>query len=176
MNRRTLGWLVAGLLTCTVAAAQEVGVVLKDDVLRVEPYADAKKAGTLKKGAQVQITKRTSGWYQIKAGAQQGWVRMLSVRRGEPGKANVAQEVGGVAGIATGRAGTGQVVSTTGVRGLSEEELKDAKYDAAQLAKARSFVASPDEARRFAEQGKLAAQRFDYLPDPQKTAGAGGQQ
>lgn len=176
MTRWSAGWLLAGLLVSAVAAAQEPGVVLKDDVMRVEPYADAKTSGKLKKGAQVQITKRTSGWYQIKAGAQQGWVRMLSVRRGEPGKTNVAQEVGGVAGLATGRAGTGQVVSTTGVRGLSEEELKGAKFDAAQLAKAKSYATSAEEAQRFAQQGKLSAQRFDYLPDPQKTAGAGGQQ
>jgi hypothetical protein len=156
------------LLACGSAGAQEVGVALKDDVVRAEPYADAKATGNLKKGGQVQILKRSSGWYQIKAGTLQGWVRMLSVRRGASGKTDVAKEVGGVGDLATGRAGTGQVVSTTGVRGLSEEELKDARFDAAQLAKAQSFVVAAEDARRHAAQGKLESRRFDYLPDPAK--------
>ena len=168
-----LSFLLVALAVCGPAAAQDVGVALKDDTVRAEPYADAKAAGTLKKGTKVQIVKRSSGWYQVKAGTQQGWVRMLPVRRGEPGKADVGKEVGGVAELSTGRAGTGQVVSTTGVRGLSEEELKGANYDEAQLKKAQSFAAAADDARRHAAQGKLAARRFDYLPDPAKTADAG---
>ena len=98
---------------------------------------------------------------------------LVCVAVGEPGKADVAKEVGGVAALSTGRAGTGQVVSTTGVRGLSEEELKGAKFDEAQLKKAQSFATAADDARRYAAQGKLAARRFDYLPDPAKTADAG---
>jgi hypothetical protein len=168
-----LSFCLVALSVCGPAAAQEVGVALKDDTVRAEPYADAKATSTLKKGTKVQILKRSSGWYQVKAGTQQGWVRMLSVRRGEPGKADVAKEVGGVAALSTGRAGTGQVVSTTGVRGLSEEELKGAKFDEAQLKKAQSFAAAADDARRYAAQGKLAARRFDYLADPARTADAG---
>lgn len=168
-------WLVAaGLLAAWPVAAQEVGVTLKDDKLRAEPYADAKEIGSLKKGAQVVIVKRSSGWYQVKHGSQQGWVRMLSVRRGSAGKTDVAREVGGVTALATGRAGTGQVVSTTGVRGLSEEELKGARFNAAQLAKAQSYAAPAEEARRFAAQGKLESRSFAYLPDPAQTAAGAG--
>ncbi|MEO8165221.1 MAG: SH3 domain-containing protein, partial [Betaproteobacteria bacterium] len=100
-------------------------------------------------------------WYQVKAASAQGWVRMLSVRRGQAGKSNTAKDV---AGLATGRAGTGQIVSTTGVRGLSEEELKQAKYDAAELQQAEAFAVSKADAGMFAQKAQLAARPFNYLP------------
>jgi uncharacterized protein YgiM (DUF1202 family) len=149
--------------------AQEAGTMLKEDVLRAEPYADAQVALSLKKGAAVTILKRTGGWYQVKAGATQGWVRMLSVRRGGASQTNAMKEASGAAAIATGRAGTGQVVSTTGVRGLSEADLKAAKYDEAQIKKAESFAVAAAVAQTFAQQGKLKAMQFDYLPAPAQT-------
>ncbi|HWQ39206.1 MAG TPA: SH3 domain-containing protein [Burkholderiales bacterium] len=172
MKRWKWRLVVVGLLAALPVGAQEAGVALKDDRLRAEPYADAKEIGHLKKGAQVIIVKRSGGWYQVKSGSQQGWIRMLSVRRGSAGKTDVAKEVGGVTALASGRAGTGQVVSTTGVRGLSEEELKGAKFNAAQLAKAQSYATSAEDARRFAAQGKLESRSVAYLPDPAQTATA----
>jgi len=169
--RSICAWVLALALFPLAAAAQEPGTVLKDDTLRAEPYADAKPVGNLKKGSAVTIVKRGSGWYQVKSGNTQGWVRMLSVRRGAAGQTNAAGEVGGVAAIATGRAGTGQIVSTTGVRGLSEQELKGAKFDEAQLKKAESFAVSGAEAKVFADRGALKARKFDYLPVPQQSAG-----
>jgi hypothetical protein len=91
---------------------------------------------------------------------------MLSVRRGEAAQKDAGKELGGVAAVATGRAGTGEVVSSTGVRGLSEEELKQAKYDAAQIEKAEAGAVSASAAKTFAGQGKLVAQKVAFLPEP----------
>lgn len=143
------------------AQAQEEGVALKADKLVAEPFADAKPVGSLAKGAAVTILKKSGGWYQVKAKGGQGWVRMLSVRRGQAGKGSAASDV---AALSTGRAGTGQIVSTTGVRGLSEEELKAARYDEAELKKAEAFAVSRADAAKFAQKGKLLARAFNYLP------------
>jgi hypothetical protein len=142
-------------------AAGEEGVALKADKLVAEPFADAKQVGALGKGDAVTILKKTGGWFQVKAKGGQGWVRMLSVRRGQAGKGSAAKDV---AALSTGRAGTGQIVSTTGVRGLSEEELKAAKYDEKELKKAEAYAVSKADAAKFAKQGKLVARAFDYLP------------
>lgn len=127
----------------------------------VEPFADAKQAGTLAKGEAVTILKKTGGWYQVKGKGAKGWVRMLSVRRGEAAKGSAAKDV---AAISTGRTGTGQIVSTTGVRGLSEAELKAAKYDEKELLKAEAYAVSKANAAGFAQKGKLAARAINYLP------------
>jgi uncharacterized protein YgiM (DUF1202 family) len=148
------------------AGAQETGTALKPDDIKAEPFKDAQTLGKIAKGDKVEIVARQSGWLQVKAGSKKGWVRMLSVRRGEAGSKDAAKEINGVAGLATGRAGTGEVVSSTGVRGLSEEELKEAKFDEAQIAKAESNAVGASVAKTFSDQGKLAAQKVPFLPEP----------
>jgi len=158
--------MAAAMLMSGWSGAQEIGTALKPDEIKAEPYKDAKTLGKIAKGDRLEIVARRSGWLQVKAGGKKGWVRLLSVRRGQGTQTNVAQEVGGVAGVATGRTGTGQVVSTTGVRGLDAEELKAAKFDEKQIARAESLAASSQDARKFAGQGGLAAQQIKSLPDP----------
>jgi len=148
------------------ASGQETGTALKPDEIKAEPFKDAKTLGKIAKGDSVQILARQSGWLKVKAGTKTGWVRLLSVRRGQAAQASASKEIGAVAGVATGRTGTGQVVSTTGVRGLDAEELKAAKFDAKQIAKAEALAVSAEEAKRFAKQGGLIAQTVKSLPDP----------
>jgi hypothetical protein len=105
----------------------------------------------------------------VKSTKGSGWVRMLSIRRGEARKGT--GDAAGLLGLASGRAGTGKVVATTGIRGLSEEELKAAKFDAGQLKLAESHATSRAEAKKFAAKGKLVARQVDYLPAPATAQG-----
>jgi hypothetical protein len=91
-------------------------------------------------------------------------VRLLSVKRSGGGNGN---EAGGVLALASGRSGTGQVVSTTGVRGLNEEELKAAKFNEEEVKTLEANTISADEAKKYAVSGGLSAQKIDYLPEPQ---------
>jgi len=152
-------------------AAVERGVALKADTIKSEPFKDAGDVGGLNKGDAVQIVGKKGGWLQIKAPAGSGWVRMLSVKRGSGSGASAAGELGGVAAMSTGRAGTGQITSATGVRGLSEEDLKAAKFDAAELARAEANAVSAGAASGFATAGKLASQNVPALPEPRPAAG-----
>lgn len=164
--------LLAGLFAApgAIAAAPpaEAGTVLKADVLKAEPFKDAANVATLKTGDKVEILQRQGGWFRVKSARGSGWLRMLSVRRGEAGKTSATGTVSGVVGLATGRAGTGNVVATTGIRGLDEEQLKAAAYDASALGYADSFVQSRTAAAKFAAEGKLAPRPVDYLPAPAK--------
>jgi hypothetical protein len=166
------GWAavlaVCGVLSAGALHAKEIGTALKADDIKAEPYKDAKNLGKIAKGDTLEILARQSGWLRVKLGTREGWVRMLSVRRGQAGAPDVAREVGGIAGVATGRAGTGQVVSATGVRGLSEADLKDAKFDEAQVALAESYAATADAAQSFAALAQLKTRRVDPLPDPRQ--------
>lgn len=149
-----------------LAQSQDTGTALKPDDIKSEPFKDAKTVGQIAKGEHVEILARQSGWLEVKAGGKRGWVRLLSVRRGQAAGPNAGKELGGVAGLATGRAGTGQVVSSTGVRGLSEADLKNAKFDEAQLQRAEAAAVPAADAKAFAVQGKLATQQVAFLPDP----------
>lgn len=154
------------LLAAPTAHAGDSGAAVKADELKAEPFRDAKTVGKLATGDKVDILKKDGGWLQVKSAQGSGWVRMLSIRRGEARKTSSGSEIAGLAGLASGRAGTGRVVATTGIRGLNEEELKAAHYNETELKLAESYLTSSAEAKKFAGKGKLAARKLEYLPGP----------
>jgi Bacterial SH3 domain len=160
--------LAAALLLTGIAPAAETGSALKADILRAEPYADAQKTGDLARGDKLEILSKKGAWLQVKTAKASGWVRLLSVKRGA---ATGGNEAAGVLDVATGRAGTGQVVATTGVRGLNEEELKNAKYNGAEVKKLESYTQTSVQGRQFAVSGGLQAVPLDYLPKPSAEGG-----
>ena len=150
--------LLIGLAVPILGLAGEAGTAIKADVLRAEPFADAKTAGSLNKNDSVEILNKKGAWLQVKRKSASGWVRILSVKRGgASGSSN------SVADIASGRAGTGKVVSTTGIRGLSAEELKAAKFNEAEVAKMESFGVNADDAQKFAGAVGLTSAQLAYL-------------
>jgi hypothetical protein len=156
--------LAVWLAAIQPSAASSPGTALKTDEIKAEPFRDAKTVGSLATGDTVEILEQQGGWFRVDSAKGKGWVRMLSVRRGEARKR--PGEASGVFGLATGRAGTGQVVATTGIRGLGEEDLKAAKYSETELKSVESYTTTAEEARKFAADGKLTPQSVDYLPAP----------
>ena len=163
MNSIMLGIVLVALLAMPAFAA-ETGSVIRSDGIKVEPFRDAKTIATLSVGDKVEIVKTNGGWLQIKSPKGKGWVHMLNVRKGDMRKDS--GELGGLLGMASGRAGTGKVVATTGIRGLDEVELQSAKYNETELNLVESYAINRAEAQVFATQGKLVARKFDYLPSP----------
>lgn len=160
---------ILALLAATAASAAETGTALKNDSLRAEPYSDARSVGSFTRGDKLDILDKKGAWLKVKTAKSSGWVRLLSVKRGALGKSN---DAAGVLGLATGRAGTGQVVSTTGVRGLSEEDLKAAKFNEEEIKKLEASGISGTEAQQFAAAGSLNPRKLDYLPAPATQGGA----
>jgi len=144
----------------SAAIAAEAGTALKNDMLRKEPYADAKTAGSFSRGDNLEILKKQGAWLQVKTKKGTGWVRLLSVKRGTSTTGN---QTSGILTAASGRAGTGQVVSTTGVRGLSEQELKAAKFNESEIKTMESYTLSANDGRNFANAGKLKPIAFANL-------------
>ena len=54
---------------------------------------------------------------------------------------------------------------TTGVRGFSEEDLANAKPNAAEVEKMKSYAATGEDAAKLAESGKLAARLVAYFDE-----------
>ena len=156
--------LLGLLLVAQCAWAAESGTALKADDIKAQAYSDAKSLGKLAVGDKVDILGKDGGWFKIKSAKGSGWVRMLSIRKGDARKGG--GDTAGLLSVASGRAGTGKVVATTGIRGLNEEELKSAKFNAEELKQAESYATSPPQAQKFGAQGKLVARKFDYLPEP----------
>ena len=145
---------MTGVQTCALP-------IFKMDSLRAEPFADAKTVGSLAKNDSVEILTKKGAWLQVKSKKSTGWVRLLSVKRGGASSSGSA-----ISDVASGRTGTGKVVSTTGIRGLSAEELKTAKFNEAEMAKMENYGISADEAQKFAIAGGLSTSQLAYLKGP----------
>lgn len=144
---------------CSSAIAADTGVVLKPDQLRADAFGDAKVVGNVNKNDAVEILNKKGAWLQIKTAGKSGWVRLLTVKRNTASGNNVA----GVVGVATGRSGTGKVVSTTGIRGLSAEDLKTAQFSETETKKLESYSASADEAKQYAASAGLSSHQYPYF-------------
>ncbi len=162
--------LFLALLLPGLGLAVEMGSALKDDNMRAEPYADAKITGKFTRGDKLEILSKQGAWLKIKTSKNTGWARLLSVKRGT--STSSGNQAKGVLDVASGRAGTGQVVATTGVRGLSAEELKSAKFNEAEVKTLESYTLSAAQGQQFASSAGLKAIKFASLPVKAEQGGA----
>ncbi len=158
-------WLTMLLLALISAmASAEPVTVERDSVLRSEPRTDASVAGNLAKGATGDAVARQGAWVQVKSGALTGWLYSFNVRFGvvTPGSGD-----GAGAGSALGRVfGPRQkvnVTATIGIRGLDEEDLKQAHFDQGQMQQLDGYAANRDQAAEHAGSAGLTAGKVDYL-------------
>lgn len=142
------------------------GTVLRETELKDKPLLDAKTLKKLPAKTGVTVVDRQGGWLRVDAGGQQGWVRLLHVSTQPAGRAGTAAEIESAKKIATGRSGGGNVVATTGIRGLSEEQLRTAKPAPEELKKLERYAATVEQAREYARKHTLEARQIPYPPGP----------
>jgi hypothetical protein len=160
---------VTATSTAKPATVSAKGTLLKASELKEKPFIDARTLASLPAQSAVTILERNGGWFRVQAAAQNGWVRMLNVKVTE-GAQNLSTgtDLTQAATLATGRAGSGNIVSTSGLRGLSEEELRTAQPDYAQFDKLNSYGVDKASASSYAKSNGLAGRTVQYLPTPAK--------
>jgi len=151
---------LSALLLANLSWSAETGSALKSDSMRFEPFADAKVTGAFNRGEKLEILNKKGAWLQVKTKKSTGWVRLLSVKRGSATSGNQAA---GVLAAVSGRAGTGQVVSTTGIRGLSAQDLKAAKFNETEVKTLEGYTQSAAQGSQFASAGGLKTVAFSNL-------------
>lgn len=157
-------------LACGALAAYagEAAYTVRAAEVKAKPFTDAATVSSLPEKSPVEVLARKSGWMQIKSGSASGWVKMLDLRFGDAAapKKSGDSGLGALFNVAAG-GGSGSTVAT-GVRGLSEEKLKDPHPNPQALEELQHYAASEEEALQFGKSGQLAAQQLDYLPVPEK--------
>lgn len=154
------------LWLCALAAqASEIAYTVRATELKAKPFADAATLLSLPEHGKVEIIARQASWMQVKSGGTTGWVKMLSLRLS--GEARTGDSgLGALFNVAaTGNSGS---TVTTGVRGLSEEKLKNAHPNPQALKTMQDYAVNKQDAIDFARAGKLKSQHMDYLPPPGK--------
>lgn len=151
------------LILMPLACWAEPATVIRATELKQEPASDSATLAALPENAAVDALERKGGWTRVRAGAAEGWVRMLALRysagTAKPGDTGLTQL------FSVARTGASGTQVTTGVRGLDAQQLANAQPNPAQLAKLQEFAADRNAAAGFAAEGSLAAKPVDY-PKP----------
>jgi hypothetical protein len=160
-------WLVAGH---TLA---EPARTVRPSALQAQSHSDAVTLATLPENTRVDVLRRTGAWSEVKTTTgQSGWVRMLNLRF-EGGVAQRAgnersatNPVGALTGLLSSGRASGAATVTTGVRGLTEEDLQNARANPAELKKMQKFAVERHTAQAFGQRSKLAPAQIEYLTEP----------
>jgi len=145
------------------AWAQEQAFTNRSTELKDKAAPEAATLKTLPENTELKVLQRSGGWTRVDAGGQQGWVRVFHLRF----PATTETSSGGGLSSLSSALGFGRqksqttTIATTGIRGLSPEDLKNANPDTAALAKAQSYRSDKPTAERYAREGKLATTKVD---------------
>lgn len=163
MNRvlfTALGLLLSVCYSATGMAEQRAAQTVQATELRAEPANSANALARLDKQAPVLVLQRQGGWYEVQtASGQRGWLPLLSLRFDKSAQAR-SSDLGNLLNLGQTTPASGVA---TGVRGISDEELRSAKGSLPENVQSlEGFAASPGQARAFAEQGGLRSQALPY--------------
>jgi len=158
------------LALCSAAWAQEQAFTNRSTELKERGAAEARTVATLPENTAVKVLARGGGWTQVDAGSQKGWVRVFHLRFPATVEAASSSSGNPLSGISSalgfGRKSSERTtIATTGVRGLSPEDLKNASADPAALAKLQTYRADRAAAEKFARDAKLVAVVVEYLEE-----------
>lgn len=172
---KTLRCLLALLvLVLPLAAfAQDQAFTNRDTELKERADAASATVAPLPADTAVKVLARAGAWTQVQAAGKTGFVRVFHLRfpatvegSSSSSGSNPFAALGGL--IGGNKPDERAKLASTGVRGLSREDVKNANPDAQALAKMQSYRADKPEAQRFAREGRLAEKKVD---DPQAQGG-----
>lgn len=167
-------WMIS-LLFAAHSVQADPGKTMVAAELKQEPFIDASTIAKLEANTELDVLKRQGGWMQVKSPAGEGWLKMTSIKLGNAATAKGDSGLGSLAKMAlTGRSGNTGVTATTGVRGLSPEELKNATPNPEAVKQLDQYTGNKSKAQSFAGAGKLQPQSVEYL-DAIVAAKQGGQ-
>ena len=161
-------FLLALFLALPALAAAQEAFTNRATELRERGASDARTVSSVSADTPVKVLERGNGWARIEAGGQSGWVRIFHLRFPATGEVARSPQGGGALAAVSGALGFGRdtsrrtTIATTGIRGLSTEDLKNASPDAEALRRLQSFRADQASAERFAREGKLNSVQVDY--------------
>lgn len=149
------------VLFTAVLFSAEVGTTRSTAKILSAPKSDAKVVGQLAQNSRVEIMERRGAWLRVKRDGTSGWLRLHQVRLGEGAQKTSSEGTKMLWNVGqTGRSGASGIVATTGVRGLSADDLKTAKPDPKQVQALESYRANDAQAR---EQARVAGLRENQI-------------
>lgn len=156
-----LNKLTLVLLCASGLALASPGSVTRTTDLKARPYLDAATVARLPANSAVEIQTRQGAWAQVRsADGRTGWVKILNLRS----SATAGSAGGGVNQLlSVARTGSSGRTVTTGVKGLSAEQIRNARPDPQEVERMKSYGVSSAQAQEFARNSRLSARQVPDL-------------
>jgi len=154
--------LAAAMLAGASATAQQV-TLERDSPLYAEPRLDASQVAQLKTGATGEVTGKQGAWLNLRTAGGSGWLFSFNVRFPSQQTGTSDSGTGSAAGRLFGSPRGVSVTSTIGIRGLGEEGLKEASFNAGQMKLLDGYAVTKEAAERDARAAGFAPVSVDYL-------------
>lgn len=179
MRTKTITTLLVAVL-CSLSAYVSAADVwsVRDTQVRKNPSFGSKKIQTVKKGEQLNKLQRKGGWIQVQGDQSKGWMRSYELRSSKvqfttsssavkPGLSGTIQGLSRSTASLFGNNASSttrkSVVATLGVRGLSEDELKNAKPNYKAVDALASYQSNKKQSKALAVAASLKAVRIKYI-------------
>ena len=162
--RKSVQAAAMAMLFCAGTAMAEPAKVRTAGPIQAQPAVAAAATGAVKAGATVDIVQRKGFWAQVKSGPQTGWLKLSRLSLGGGVSGNE------IAALASGRTGSGNVVSASGGRGLDAADFERATPDGAAVAALSRTAASEAAAAQFARAGGLKTRQIGYIRAPRRSS------
>ena len=152
-------------VACGHAMAQQGVVLERDASLLAAPQNGAAVVAELKQGATGEVLVRKGAWVNVRTAAGTGWLYSFNVRF-VTGAAAASR--GGADAPAPGRTVAaprprGSITATIGIRGLGEEDLRQARFDESQIRLLDQYAASRQDGENAARAAGLTPTRAEYF-------------
>ncbi len=170
MNSLKIRLITLALCATTALSAQaESLTVIRPAELKADRFLDAATLQTLQVGQVVESSRTEAGWVQIRVAGQQGWVRAMTLR----GASTAA--VATVASLESGRSGSRNSMSTTGIRSIPKASrhaliIGIGEYAAPGITPLKGVKNDMQSAQQIALTMSIPEDNIRYLRDGQATA------
>jgi len=152
---------IVGLLAAMAAVAQPV-TVERDTPLYSEARLDSAVVTTLKQGTAGEVVAKNGAWLNFRTPAAAGWLFSFNVRFASTQTASAAGGASALGRLVGPRENV-NITSAMGVRGIGEEDLRQARFDAGQMKLLDRYAVSKADAESSARASGLSAARVDYF-------------
>ncbi len=126
-----------------------------DQELKETPSIKGNVVGKAAKG-EVEVIDKKGFWVKVKNNSIEGWTKLNNVEISKDSNFSLS-------GLNTGREGSGNIVSTSGVRGLDGEDITSAQPDVIEFEKLQSFKIDKSKGDSFKKNTGLSSNKIEFI-------------
>lgn len=157
-----LSWALAAAPALVAPAGAQPVTVERDSPLYAEPRLEAAQVAQLKQGTSGEVIGKQGAWLNLKTADGSGWLFSFNVRfQGQ--KAEGGDGGGSALGRMVGPRRNVSVTAAIGIRGLDEQDLRQATFNAAQMKLLDGYAASKQSAEERARAAGLGPEKVEFL-------------